>query len=99
VAPVSWRIQSHVDEGREALNFTALNTSTKDGAKAAGEAGEETQKGEMPPRDYMLLHPEARLTASERQELVRGLDRTFAAFTENEGDHEAGGDGKGSERE
>jgi hypothetical protein len=28
------------------------------------------------------MHPEARLTAAERQELSRGLDRTFAAFAE-----------------
>jgi hypothetical protein len=98
VAPISWRVQSDVDEGREALNFSALDTSTKDGAKAAGDAGEETQKGEMPPKDYLLMHPEARLTASERQELARGLDRTFAAFTENGGDGQGGADGERGER-
>jgi hypothetical protein len=82
LAPVSWRIQSHVNEGREALNFTALATASKDGAEAAGEAGETVGKGEMPPRDYLLLHPEARLSAADRQALVRGLDATFAAFVE-----------------
>ena len=91
VAPMSWRIQSHVDEGREALNFTALDTSSEDGAEAAGEAGEETLEGAMPLADYRLMHPEARLTAAERQELARGLDRTFAAFAEDgrsEGEHD-----------
>jgi hypothetical protein len=68
--------------GREALNFTALDTVSEDGAKAAGKAGKEIHEGEMPPRDYLLMHPEARLTASERQELARGLDRSFAGLTE-----------------
>jgi mono/diheme cytochrome c family protein len=97
LAPISWRIQSHVDEGRKALNFTALDTLSEDGAKAAGEAGETIQKGEMPPQDYLLLHPEARLTASERQELARGLDRTFAALTEKDLRHERGAEREGRE--
>src|SRR6476620_1427609 len=29
LAPSSWRIQNHVDEGRKALNFTALDTSSE----------------------------------------------------------------------
>jgi hypothetical protein len=85
VAPISWRVQSHVDEGRAALNFTALDTSTEKGAEAAGKAGEETGEREMPLKDYLLLHPEARLTAAEQKELARGLDRTFAAFVEDGG--------------
>jgi heme-binding protein len=32
---------------------------------------------EMPPWFYPLLHPDARLSATERQELARGLARTF----------------------
>jgi len=102
LAPISWRIQGHVDRGRQALNFTALDTTTEDGAEAAGESGETIQKGEMPPNDYVLMHPEARLTASERQELARGLDRTFASFTERGGKEEprlAREAGEGRERE
>jgi mono/diheme cytochrome c family protein len=102
LAPISWRIQNHVDEGRKALNFTALDTSSEDGAEAAGEAGETLQKGEMPPQDYLLAHPEARLTAQERQDLARGLDRTFAALTEKDLGHERGAEreaGEGGEHE
>ena len=93
LAPISWRIQSHVDEGREALNFTALNTASEEGAEAAGEAGETVAKGEMPPNDYLLLHPEARLTAAEKDALVKGLNATFAAFGEG---GEAGEKGEGA---
>jgi len=80
IAPISWRIQNHVDEGREKLNFTAFDPATKEVAEAAGEAGETVTKGEMPPRDYLLLHPEARLTVAEQRALVAGLDATFSAY-------------------
>lgn len=95
VAPISWRLQSHVDEGREKLNFTAFDPSNEEVADAAGEAGETITKGEMPPFDYLLMHPEARLTAAEKQALVAGLDRTFAAFVEGgeKGGAEPGGKG------
>lgn len=92
IAPISWRIQSHVQEGREKLNFTEFDAASKDMAEAAGEAGESVTKGEMPPADYLLAHPEARLTAAEKRALVAGLDRTFAAFAESEGRQAPGGE-------
>ena len=39
----------------------------------AEEAPETIMEGEMPPRDYLLLHPEARLSDAEKQQLARGL--------------------------
>jgi hypothetical protein len=74
VAPVSWQLQRHVEEGREHLNFSEWGQ---------GGEGEETDElvevileGEMPPANYLLLHPEARLTAAEQDALVRGLAAT-----------------------
>lgn len=88
IAPVSWRIQKHVDEGREKLNFSAFDPANEKVADAAGEAGESVTKGEMPPRDYLLMHPEARLTVAEKAALTRGLDATFASFVGREGGQE-----------
>lgn len=85
IAPASWLIQSHVQEGREAINFSAFDPARENVSEAAGEASESVSKGEMPPRDYLLLHPEARLTPAEKQKLMTGLDRTFAAFSEGSG--------------
>lgn len=78
IAPVSWTIQKDVDEGRHKLNFSASCS----GEKEKGEAAEEVQKGEMPPANYRLAHPEARLTAAEQQELIRGLTATFGGEAE-----------------
>ena len=73
VAPMSWLVQNHVDEGRRVLNFSEWNR----GYDEAGEAAETVREGEMPPRSYVLLHPEARLTDVEREQLARGLDASL----------------------
>lgn len=99
LAPVSWRIQHHVDEGREKLNFTAFEAGNEEMTEAAGEASETITKGEMPPRDYLLMHPEARLTASEKTALVQGLDISFAAYAEAGDKGEKGENGEKGETE
>ena len=73
VAPVSWRIQTHVLQGRRKLNFSEADRPQEE----AGEAAETVKKGAMPPADYAFIHPGARLDALERQELIRGLAATF----------------------
>lgn len=73
VAPMSWLVQSHVDEGRTVLNFSDWNR----GNSEADEAAEAVREREMPPRSYVLLHPAARLTDAEREQLARGLDASL----------------------
>jgi mono/diheme cytochrome c family protein len=86
VAPASWQIQNHVNEGREALNFNTWPSGGEEPEEAGKEASEELREGKMPPWDYLLMHPEARLTTAERDALARGLETTLAlARTENSG--------------
>jgi len=73
VAPVSWRIQTHVDQGRRKLNFSEADRRQE----AAVEAAESVRNGEMPPADYALVHPGARLSRREREELIQGLAATW----------------------
>jgi mono/diheme cytochrome c family protein len=73
VAPASWLITHDVDEGRAAFNASEWGRPENEGDEAA----ETVQEGEMPPRVYLPLHPEARLTPAERQQLVAGLSATF----------------------
>ena len=98
VAPVSWRIQTHVAEGRTKLNFTAFDPGSEKMTEASGEAAETVTKGEMPPLDYALMHPEARLSAAEKQALANGLQLTFADFAGRNAEH-AEGRGEGGEHE
>ncbi len=69
IAPVSWLVQRDVDEGREKLNFSEWGR----GEQETDDAAETVQKGEMPLWFYTALHPEANLTADEKQKLIQGL--------------------------
>jgi hypothetical protein len=73
VAPVSWRIQDDIKQGRSKLNFSEWDLPQRE----ANGAAEELQKGKMPLPIYLPTHPEAQLTADERQALVRGLQATI----------------------
>jgi hypothetical protein len=74
LAPTSWLVQSHVDEGRQTLNFSQWNRRYKE----AREASETVRDGSMPPRSYLLIHADSRLQPAERTALARGLDVTLA---------------------
>lgn len=86
VAPMSWLVQDHVDEGREVLNFSEWNRTFEE----AGEAAEVVREGEMPIANYLWLHPEARLTAAESAALAAGLAATLGEGGEGGEDHEEG---------
>jgi hypothetical protein len=73
VAPISWKIQSGVDSGRDELNYSEFIAGGEHFAKSA----EAVREGEMPPGDYKILHSAARLSAAEKQELIDGLIATF----------------------
>ena len=74
VAPISWMVQSHIDEGREAVNYSEFATNPGD----AEESFEVVKEGSMPPAYYTRfgLHPEARLTPEEMKTLLNGLQNT-----------------------
>src|SRR5258705_7614174 len=60
IAPISWRIQRDVDLARRKLDFTAFDAGSRRMAAAARKAGETVTRGDMPPQDYILMHPEDR---------------------------------------
>ena len=72
-APVSWLVYHDVLEGRSRVNFSEWNR----GEQEVDEAAELVQNGEMPLPIYLLMHPEARLSATEKQTLIQGLIATF----------------------
>ncbi len=73
VAPVSWLVVKDVEEGRSHFNVSEWHREQKDARKAA----EEVREGEMPLPIYLPTHPEARLTAAEKAELIAALEATF----------------------
>ena len=74
ITPVNWFVVNHINEGREKLNFSTFGTlSPADRSEALGEAAEAVREGEMPMSSYVLLHPEAKLDATQRQNLLNWL--------------------------
>ena len=78
IAPVSWRVQDHVDEGRGHLNFSRFDKAQRNATGAV----KEVQEGDMPPWDYALAHSEARLSDAEKQQLIEGFKKTFSKARE-----------------
>lgn len=71
VAPVSFLVQNHIEEGRSKVNFSTWgNSSAHDLAEASEEIPETIAEGEMPLWDYALMHSEARLSKDEKRTLL-----------------------------
>ena len=76
VAPLSWWIAHHVDEGRHELNFSEFDPNHhRSGQKIAHEIVE----GSMPPASYTWfgMHGNAKLSAADLEALEKGLQTTY----------------------
>ena len=71
VAPVGWLVAHDTHEGRDALNISEDRRIEWD------EMIEVIEEGEMPPPIYITMHPEANLTAAQRETLIAGIRATF----------------------
>jgi mono/diheme cytochrome c family protein len=74
IAPLSWSIFHHVEEGREHFNVSMWGQQEKNDGD---EAAEEVEEGEMPLKSYLIAHPEARLSDEEKKVFIEGLKATF----------------------
>lgn len=57
IAPASWLVQHDVNDGRGVLNFSEWDRLQKEATNSA----KEVQERDMPPKSYLVAHPEARL--------------------------------------
>ena len=79
IAPVSWLVAGDVKDGRERMNFSDWPCELPErAAKRLGRISEEVGYKDMPPSKYTLMHPEARLTADQRQQLIHWADQEAA---------------------
>jgi hypothetical protein len=76
LAPASWFLAHDVEEGREHLNFSEwAQYPPRDAAHLLEELCEETKKGEMPLRPYVVMHPRARLSDADKRALCEWAAR------------------------
>ena len=73
IAPVSWLLEYDVKTGRSFFNFSEW----EDGRILPEEFAFVINNSSMPPWQYMIIHPEARLSVDQKQALIRGLERSL----------------------
>lgn len=77
VAPMSFLVARDVKEGRKELNFSRWDSyDPRRQERKKKDIAKEVGKGAMPPWFYLPLHPEARLSAEERELIVRWAKRS-----------------------
>lgn len=84
IAPISWLVYRHTEEGRSNLNFSEWNRPQE-----GDEIVEVVQEGEMPLAQYRLMHRSAQLDAAKMSALVQGLQATFGGGEGGEGGEES----------
>lgn len=81
IAPISWAIKDHVNQGRDYLNFSEWGTYNKELKQNALEKSILSVANlQMPLVSYINYHPEANLTALQR----KTLENYFSQILEKE---------------
>lgn len=71
IAPVSWSVKSHINEGREHLNFSVWENYNKDlKTNMLTKSVQTIQNKAMPMPGYIVYHKAANLSEAERTLLI-----------------------------
>jgi len=82
IAPVSWSVKSHVNEGREHLNFSVWGTYNKDLKENMLTKSVQTIRNRtMPMPGYIVYHQEANLSEAERALLTQYFEEMLKTKT------------------
>lgn len=80
IAPISWSVKHHVNEGREHLNFSEWSTFNRDLKRNMLESAvADIKQQRMPIAGYIVYHPEAKLSAGEQKILIDYLESILKA--------------------
>jgi len=74
VAPASWLAQSDVNGGRDTLNFSEWDKPQA----GLNDVVEAVKGSSMPPIQYKLVHGNARLSTTQREQLAAALKQLYA---------------------
>ncbi|PTT39666.1 cytochrome C [Chryseobacterium sp. HMWF028] len=82
IAPVSWSVKSHINEGREHINFSIWETYNKDlKQNMLSKSIQTIQSKAMPMPGYIVYHKEANLSDAERALLVQYFEEMLKTKT------------------
>jgi mono/diheme cytochrome c family protein len=78
LAPASWLTSADVNSARARFNISEpSNRGTFGGFENVNDIRQWIESGTMPPSDYLLLHPAARLSDAEKQQLIQGIQNSL----------------------
>ncbi len=75
LAPSSWFLSGHINEGREHLNFSEWEDySRREKLSLLKEIGEEIEAGTMPLKSYLLIHRDAKLDEEDVSMILKWVE-------------------------
>jgi len=75
IAPISWMLAEHVEEGKEEVNFSVFGDySVKKQKSNLKSIVKHVNNGKMPLSSYTLIHSDAQLSDDEKNELETWLN-------------------------
>ncbi len=82
LAPVSFFLADHVEEGKEHLNFADWgNYTAKRKDHKLEEVLEEIEKNEMPLDSYTLIHQDAKLSAAQAEAIINWVKAARLSYS------------------
>lgn len=81
IAPVSYWLDGHIEEGKEHLDFSAWNDySLKKKDHKLDELIEEVEEDKMPLKEYTWTHQDAKLTKDQKSTLIKWAKSVRAQY-------------------
>ena len=78
ITPVNYYLAEHINDGKKHLNFSEWeNLSTSKKHHALKEILEEIEAKKMPLKSYLLLHQQAKLSATDIETLKNWIDKNL----------------------
>jgi len=74
VAPVSWLVAGDVQNARKQLNFSNWTYNTIRTVGRLDQMAQEVDNGEMPLKNYLLMHPAAKLSKADRDTIMSWVE-------------------------
>jgi len=85
IAPLSFGVVAHVNDGREALNFSKWKSIKLSIKKARLKRAIKTVNNEMMPMSsYLMFHEEAKMSKEEKKILVKWLEKELFLIAPDE---------------
>jgi len=82
IAPLSFGVVSHVEDGRKALNFSSYNNIDPEIKVARLKRAIKTiNNGRMPVSNYLAFHEEAKMTKDEKETLLNWLENELKKYS------------------